>query len=125
MYYSSINTTEGFAKKNDFSEEQLKELKQINLKAKINYLRCFIKLDKPDLKQQEFGKSYSSELIKVRGDEVLSYYLKSAFLLKARYLNDSLIYAEKAVKMEESKDCVNLLADVKRAIELKNKGQKV
>ena len=118
-----MNITEGFSKKNDYTEEELNQLKEMNIKGKQNFIRCYNKVDEPEFKYEEVSQRYADFLVKEdkqEGNHALNCYLKALYLLKLRYLTDSLEWAEKAYEIGKSDDCLDLIKRVKKEIEAKN-----
>ena len=95
-YKLTLNITENLEKKR-YSEEEHKELDEINRKAKTNFLRCFIKLHEYDEAASELAEKCSKQLLEKERNQ-LHLLLRVKTLAQRKYIDDSYDLALEMVK---------------------------
>ena len=94
----------------------------MNIKAKQNFIRCFIQLENNDSKDQEFARSYANEVCNDQTLQVhLNLYQKAKVLFKIRYLSDALESANKAMEFGSTDFCLDLIKQIQKEIDMKKK----
>ena len=113
-YRMNINITEGLEKKK-YSEEELKEIDQINYKGKQNFLRCFIKIKDHDEPTIETAWKFVNQLFDKEQTQ-LHYFLKSKIMIQRKYVSDGLELAKEMVNKFPNEEAKVALEGIKKQV---------
>lgn len=122
-YRYLINISENFPRNNPYLPEERAELESININAKLNYVRCYFRIEEEWNKKDlaDFAKEVLDFLLRKRPEDHTTHFFHAKWLLRERVLDSALEAARRSNALKRNAATDELIAEI--LCEKKNKGK--